>query len=139
MVGALRAAVVRVQVLDELRAGLAEWDGPGGGGAVGVAGVGQDVAERDAGRGHAGQDLGERADRVRLAEGEGHPAGQFRDSRACFLAGRGRGAEVVAEDHLAFGAGQVGVAVPPVRLGVGAPGGAVRRRPGPGLHVGPVR
>ena len=45
VVGALGAAVVRVQVLDELGAGGAERDGPGGGVAVGVAGVGQDVAE----------------------------------------------------------------------------------------------
>ncbi len=48
--GALGAAVVRVQVLDELRAGGAEREGPGVGVAVGVAGVGEDVAERDAGR-----------------------------------------------------------------------------------------
>jgi hypothetical protein len=54
-VGALGAAVVRVQVLDELRAGLAEGEGPGGGVAVGVAGVGEDVAQADAVLGHAGQ------------------------------------------------------------------------------------
>src|ERR1022692_2327503 len=39
VVGALGAAVVGVQVLNELRAGLAERDGPGCGVAVGVAGV----------------------------------------------------------------------------------------------------
>ena len=48
MVGALGAAVVGVQVLDELRAGGAQRQRPGAGVAVGVAGVGQDVAERDA-------------------------------------------------------------------------------------------
>ena len=47
-VGALGAAVVRVQVLDELGAGGAEREGPGAGVAVGVAGVGEDVAEGDA-------------------------------------------------------------------------------------------
>ena len=48
MVGAAGAAVERVQVLDQLGAGLPEREGPGVGVAVGVAGVGQDVAERDA-------------------------------------------------------------------------------------------
>ena len=48
VVGAAGAAVGGVQVLDELRAGLPEREGPGVGVAVGVAGVGQDVAERDA-------------------------------------------------------------------------------------------
>ena len=47
---------MRVQVLDQLGAGRAERDGPGSGVAVGVAGVGEDVAERDAVFGHAGQD-----------------------------------------------------------------------------------
>ena len=46
VVGAAGAAVGGVQVLDQLRAGLPERDGPGAGVAVGVAGVGQDVAER---------------------------------------------------------------------------------------------
>jgi hypothetical protein len=63
-VGALGAAVVRVQVLDELRAGVAERDRPGFGVAVGVAGVVQDVAERDPGGRHRGQRGGEGADRV---------------------------------------------------------------------------
>ena len=54
VVGAAGSAVVRVQVLDELGAGGAERDGPGAGVAVGVAGVGEDVAEADAVFGHAG-------------------------------------------------------------------------------------
>ena len=37
-----------MEVLDEPRAGPAERDRPGGGVAVGVAGIGEDVAERDA-------------------------------------------------------------------------------------------
>ena len=45
LVGALRAAVVRVQVLDELRPGGAQRDGPGVRVAVGVAAVIEDVAE----------------------------------------------------------------------------------------------
>jgi hypothetical protein len=48
--------VVGVQVLDELRPGLAERERPGAGVAVGVAGIGEDVAERDPGGGHRGQD-----------------------------------------------------------------------------------
>jgi hypothetical protein len=66
-VGAAGAAVVRVQVLDELRAGAAERHGPRAGVAVGVAGVVDDVAERDAGFGHAQQRGGELPDRVVVA------------------------------------------------------------------------
>ena len=47
LMGALGAAVVRVQVLDQPGAGGAEGQGPGAGVAVGVTGVGQDVAERE--------------------------------------------------------------------------------------------
>ena len=64
VVGALGAAVVRVQVLDERGAGGAQRQGPGAGVAVGVAGVIQDVAERDPLAGQRGQHGGERADRV---------------------------------------------------------------------------
>jgi hypothetical protein len=56
VVGAAGAAVVGVQVLDELGAGLAERDGPVLRDAVGVAGVGEDVAERDALPREPGQD-----------------------------------------------------------------------------------
>ena len=45
-------------------AGPAERDRPGGGVAVRVAGVGEDVAERDACRGHRGQHGDQGADRV---------------------------------------------------------------------------
>ena len=47
VVGAFGAAVVGVEVLDEPGAGGPERDGPGAGVAVGVAGVIEDVAERD--------------------------------------------------------------------------------------------
>jgi len=67
VVGAFGAAVVGVEVLDELCAGLAERDRPGGRVAVGVAGVGEDVAEWDPGGGQRGQHGRERADRVVLA------------------------------------------------------------------------
>jgi hypothetical protein len=112
-VGAAGPAVIWVQVLDELGAGGAQRNGPGDGVAVGVPGVVQDVAEADAGRGHTGQDGDQGAGRVEAAAGEGHPAGQFRDSRACFLAGHGAGGQVEAEEHLALRTGQVAVAVPP--------------------------
>ena len=61
VVGALGAAVVRVQVLDELCPGGPEWDGSGAGVAEGVAGVVEDVAETDPGRGQHGR---EGADRI---------------------------------------------------------------------------
>ena len=111
MEGALGAAVGGVRVLDKLRPGDAEREGPGVRVAVGVARVGEDVAERDPGGGHAGQHGGESADRVGMAGGQGDPPGQFRDGRAGFLAGHRGGREVVPEEHLPFGSGQVGVAV----------------------------
>ena len=59
VVGSAGAAVVRVQVLDQAGAGSAQRDGPGAGDAVGVAGVGQDVAERDAAGWHRGEHAGQ--------------------------------------------------------------------------------
>lgn len=75
VVGALGAAVGGVQVLDEPGAGGAEGDGPGGGVAVGVAGVGENITEAGPGGGHAGEHRGEGTDRVGVAGGQGHPAG----------------------------------------------------------------
>jgi hypothetical protein len=75
VVGAAGSAVVRVQVLDELAAGGAHRDGPGGGVAVGVAGVGQDVAEGDAVGGHRGEHGDQGAGRVVAAGAHGDPAG----------------------------------------------------------------
>ena len=112
--GALKClyAVVRVQVADELRAGLAEGEGPGGRVAVGVAGVGEDVAERDAVSGHAGQHRDQGADGVGVAGRQGDPPGQFRDGGAVLVAGhRGRG-QVIPEEHLPFGAGQAELRCP---------------------------
>jgi hypothetical protein len=79
---------VRVQVLDELRPGLAERQCPGIGVAVRVPGVVQDVAEADPGGGHRGQHGGERADRV-------VPAGRYRGA-ACEL---GDGRAVLVGHH----------------------------------------
>ena len=67
VVGAAGAAVGGVQVLDQLGAGLPERDGPGPGVAVGVAGVGEDVAGRDAVAGHRGQHRDQGAGRVGVA------------------------------------------------------------------------
>ena len=64
VVGALRAAVVGMEVLDELRPGGPERGGPCAGIAVGVAGIVKDVAERGPVSGHRGQHGGEGADRV---------------------------------------------------------------------------
>ena len=138
VVGSLRAAVVGVEVLDELGAGVAEGDGPGGGVAVGVAGVVEHVAERDAGGGHLEQHGDQGARGVEVAGAHCHAPGQLRDGRAVFLGGHGGGRQVVAEEHLAPGTGEVGVAVPPGGFGVGALGAAAPGRAGEGLHVGPV-
>ena len=67
VVGAAGAAVGWVQVLDQLGAGGAQRDRPGPGVAVGAAGVGQDIAERDAVGRHLLQDRDEGADRVQMA------------------------------------------------------------------------
>src|ERR1019366_914516 len=60
LVGALGAAVVGMEVLDQGGPGGAERGGPVLRDAGGGAGVGQDVAERDAVFGHRGQHGGER-------------------------------------------------------------------------------
>ena len=138
VVGAAGAAVERVQVLDQLRAGCAEREGPGAGVAVGVAGVGQDVAERDAVSGHRGQHRDQGAGRVVAAGADGHPPGQLGHGRAVLLAHHGGGRGVVAEEQLAVLAGAAAGAVPPGGFGVGAVAGAAGRRPGEGFHVGPV-
>ena len=53
-----------MEVLDELRPGGPQRESPGGGVAVGVAGIVKDVAEREPLAGHRGQHGGEGADRV---------------------------------------------------------------------------
>ncbi|HEY5987287.1 MAG TPA: hypothetical protein VIV12_13075 [Streptosporangiaceae bacterium] len=107
--------------------------------AVGVAGVVGDVAGRDAAAGHARQDGGQHAGRVAGAGADGHPAGQFGGARAVLVADHDGDRQVPAVAQLAVGTGQVDGAVSPVCLWVGACSGAVPRRPGPGLHVCPVR
>ncbi len=127
-----------VQVLDELGAGGAHRQRPGICVAVGVAGVGEDVAERDPGRGHRGQDGRERADRVVPAGRHGGAPGELGDGGTVLLAHHDRGGEVVAVEQLVLAAQQVVLAVSPPGFGVGAgpaPGG---RGPGEGLQVGPV-
>src|SRR5258708_36707812 len=112
-----------MQVLDELGAGLAERDGPGGGGAVGVAGVGEDVAERDAAAaGHALQDRDEGAGRVEVAAGQGHPAGELGDGGGGLFGRPGGGVRAVAEEQPAPRAGPGAGGSPPGGLG-GAPAG----------------
>jgi hypothetical protein len=138
LMGAAGATVVWVQVLDELGACHPQRDGPGFGVAVGVAGVVDDVAERDPGRGHGQQDGHEGAGGVQVAGAQCHPAGQFGHGRAVLTGGHDGGGQVVAEEHLAFGAGQVAGAVAPGGCGVGALAGAMPGRPGPGFGVGPV-
>ncbi len=75
-----------VQVLDELRPGGPQRDGPGAGVAVGVAGIIEDVAETDPGGGHRGQHGGERADRVVPARRDRGAAGELGD-RGAFSSG----------------------------------------------------
>src|SRR5258708_6046704 len=69
LVGAAGPAVVRVQVLHQARAGPAQRDGPRVGVAVGVAGVGEQVAERDPVGGHFLQDGDQGADGIVVAAG----------------------------------------------------------------------
>ena len=63
----------------------AQRERPGGGVAVGVAGVGEDVAERDPGGGHRGQHGGEGADRVVPARRDRGAAGELGDGRPVLL------------------------------------------------------
>ena len=111
---------------------------PGAGVAVGVAGVSQDVAERDAVLGHRCQHRDQGAGRVVVAGRDGHPAGQLGHRRAVLVAHHGGGRGVVAEEQLAVLSGAAAGAVPPGGFGVGAVAGAAWRGPGEGLHVGPV-
>ena len=85
VVGALGTAVVRVQVLDQLRAGRAQRQGPGTGVAVRVTGIIEDVAEGDPGGRHRGQDGRERADRVIAARRHRGAAGDLGDGRPVLL------------------------------------------------------
>ena len=120
------------------RAGGAHRDGPGAGVAVGVAGVGQDVAEAGAVAGHRGQHGDQGAGRIVAAGAGGHPPGQLGDGRAVLVAHHGGGGGVVAEEQLAVLAGAAAGAVAPGGFGVGAVAGAAGRRPGEGFGVGPV-
>jgi len=127
-----------VQVLDELGAGGAQRQCPGVCVAVGVAGIIEDVAERDPVCGHGGQHGGERADRIVAARRQGGAAGEFGDGRAVLLAHHDPGGQVIAVEQVVLAAQQVVLAVAPGCLGVGAVAGAVRRGPGEGVQVGPV-
>jgi hypothetical protein len=86
--GALGAAVAGVQVLDELGAGGPQRQCPGTGVAVRVAGIIQDVAERDLLARQRGQHGGERADRVMPARRYRGAAGELGDLIAAKQAAR---------------------------------------------------
>jgi hypothetical protein len=107
LVGAPGAAVTGVQVLDEGGAGLAERGCPVPGDAVGVAGVGQDVAERDAVAGHGRQHGGERGDGVVAAGRGGHAAGGLGHGRALLVRHHDGVRQVVAEEQLVLVVAQV--------------------------------
>ena len=127
-----------MQVLDELRAGGPQRDCPGIGVAVRVAGIIEDVAERDPGGGHRGQHGRERADRVVPARRHGGAAGELGDGGPVLLGHHGAGGQVPPVEQLVLAAQQVVLAVTPGGLGVGAVAGAVRRGPGEGVQVRPV-
>ena len=139
VVGAAGAAVGWVQVLDQLRPGLARagWPRPRrrGGRSRSRPGCRRAGCRPRASRVSTGT-------RARAGsawqEHDGHPPGQLGDGRAVLLAHHGGGGQVVAEEQLAVLAGAAAGAVSPGGLGVGAVAGAVRRRAGEGLHVGPV-
>ena len=122
VVGAVRAAVVGVQIVDQARAERSDGERPGFGDAVAVAGVDEHVGDRDAGGVHALQDGYERGGWVVIAGAQVHAAGELGDGWAVFVVdGRG-GLEVVAVEQLVFLAGSVAAAVTPGCLGVGAAG-----------------
>ena len=85
VVGALGAAVMGMEVLDELGAGGPQRDGPGAGVAVRVAGVAEDVAERDLLAGQRGQHGGEGADRVVPGRRQRGAAGELGDGGPVLL------------------------------------------------------
>ena len=119
-VGAVRAAVVGVQVLDQVGAERADRERPVLGDAVGVAGVGEHVCDRDVVAGHPLKDGHERGWRVDVAAGQQHASGELGDLGAVLVFdGRG-GLQVVAVERFVFLAGVAAAAVPPGSLGVGA-------------------
>ena len=101
-------------------AGGAQRQRPGAGVAVGVAGVGEHVAETDPGCGHRGQHGHQGADRVVQARRHGGAAGELGDGGAVLVGHRDRGGQVVAVEQLVLAAQQVVLAVSPGCLGVGA-------------------
>jgi hypothetical protein len=116
-----------MEVLDELGAGGPQRHGPGGGVALGVAGVIEDVAGRDPLAGHRGQHRGEGADRVVAARRQRRAANEFGDGGPGLFAHHDPGREIVAVKQFVLGAQQVVLAVSPGRLRIGAVAGAVRR------------
>jgi hypothetical protein len=138
LAGAPGAAVVGMEVLDQGGSGPAERGRPVPRDAVGVAGVGEDVAERDPGLRHGGQHGGERGDGVVAAGGQGHAAGELGDGRALLAGDHDGGRQVVAEEQLVLIVAQVVLAVSPGGLGAGAVTGPARRGPGEGFQVAPV-
>ncbi len=119
-VGAVRAAVVGVQVLDQVGAERADRERPVLGDAVGVAGVGEHVCDRDAAVVHLFEHGHERGWRIDVAAGQQHASGELGDVGAVLVFdGRG-GLEVVAVERFVFLAGVVAAAVSPRGLGVGA-------------------
>ena len=118
--GALGAAAMGIEVLDELRAGGPERQRPRGGVAVGVAGAGENAAGRDAIFWHPCQDGHQGADGVVAAERDRGAAGEPGKGRSSFAGHRDGGGEVVAEEQLIFAAPQVVLAVSPGGLGIGA-------------------
>src|SRR5262249_46336681 len=112
---------------------------PGVGAAVGVAGVSDDVAGRDAAGRHRGGHAGQFGGGVVAGAGDGDPAGGLGGGLAVLAGHHDRGREIVAEEHFSFLDAAAGVAVAPggLRAGAGA-GGLMRHWPCPGLHVRPV-
>jgi len=75
-----------MQILDQLRAERADWERPALCDAVGVAAVGEQVADPGAAGGHALDDGHDRGRRVVLAGGELRPPDQFGDLGAVLVA-----------------------------------------------------
>lgn len=98
-----------VQVGDQAGVGGAERGGPGCRDAVGVAGVGQDLAQGDAGGRHRGEHAGQGGGRVMSAAGEGDAAGQLGHGWPVFVFDHGRGRVVDETGDVKKGSASAGV------------------------------
>ena len=127
-----------VEVLDQAGAQAPQWQRPALWLAVGVARVGEQVADRDPALEHPLQHGDERRRRIDLAGADLDAAHQLGDRRTTLLLDGRDHLQVVAVEGLVTLTGRVAAPVPPGGLGIGAASVALRRWTGERLQVGPV-